>query len=169
MVLLGDHGTTETRAALVKSSGFRIGGGRKGPGVYFWARDSLSKGLAVSWHSVRLKNGRYAGDKSLRCVVISVEIHVDKDETINLNDQAIKSRLLSLYSDRINKNNDMYNACLEEFFSRIENRSGKKLKVIVSGIRPPKDCKYPEFYGLPNCYIVRNTSCIINIAYEEVA
>ncbi|MDD2468573.1 MAG: hypothetical protein PHI97_31740 [Desulfobulbus sp.] len=167
IVLEGSHGTTKSRADSIQATGFRMEGGRRGTGAYFWCEGAYAEYLAKSWWNFGLTKKIFKDDTDKTCSVISVQLQVQEDEFIDLEDKFLKNEIADLCLK-----NDLDSSAKDEeisgfydmFLSQLEKKLGKEFKVHESAVNTAGSTyfpKYPErILGPPHCYIVRDPNCI---------
>ncbi len=167
IVLQGSHGTTKSRADSIQTSGFKMGGGRRGTGAYFWCEGPFALYLAECWCKFGLAKNIYNDDKDKNCSVISVQLQVQDDEFIDLEDKFLKNEIANLclkHNLDASTKDEEISGFYDMFLSQLEEKLGKEFKVHESAVNTAGSTHFPKYpekvLGPPHCYIVRDSSCI---------
>jgi len=162
MDLKGTHGTTASCAEQIEKEGFKIFGGYRGTGIYFWRKNIYAEDLAIAWYLTSISQKHHSQDSDKRCTIISANISIDDDEFVSLESPNIKDNMAILfkklgYADHINAIK-----FYDEFFELLEMELDHSIKVVEIAYPAPRICQiYPrQTLSMPSCYIVRNADCI---------
>lgn len=172
MIYKGIHGTCRSISKSIENMGFTISRGRGGNGVYFWRDNQYSMMLAKCWYQQRLKEGRYLGESDMTYAGIRVQIDIPEDRFVDLELPEIKDRIGEI---TISKGIDSsvgskeIAALIDYFISKVEEKIGNSILMIMLRVAPPKDCnKYPfQVLGAPLSYVVRDSAVITILNIES--
>lgn len=178
----GSHGTCVSRAEEIKKKSFRLNPGIKGDGVYFWAyssNESLAKALAIGWWEKCNKDKVYAKESNTDCAVLGVSLVVEEAYCLNFEDLSVRESFINfcasilsrLEAKKGEKKEDKEAVAYDLFVKKIEEVSGKQIKVVKVKVPPPKKLNYPlsiAYLGSPLCYVVKDVDCIKNVWSMEV-
>jgi hypothetical protein len=160
----GSHGTSVTRAQRIQVSGFQLGTGRAGTGIYFWLGPYYIE-LAVGWYRFLASKNEFADDENPACAVIIVEVKAGEGEVLNLEDEELKNEIaLVVKKQGINPHNKTAVAKLyDSFIMRLEEKLQVRFKAIKIRVGIPLEFirDYPiSVIGAPMCCVARDTGCI---------
>ncbi len=164
----GLHGTSKMSAESIKHSGFHVGTGRAGPGVYFWVDGPLSRDLAEGWFE-QIKSKAFRNEANPQCAVIEAELECDDHEHLDLEMQKFKSQMMLLaVKHDVDLDNDEGSSILHAMvIKQLESELGTKIKILEVRVAPPKKELVPRYklkaYGAPLSYVVRDATCIVQI------
>src|SRR6185369_14052977 len=98
----GTHGTCKSHAIVISEKGFEMFNTQpiRGNGVYFWRDNAYGVELAISWYTKQFKKGEYSRQRFQTCSVIKADIKAEEDQTINLEDPAVKDLILKTIQDK---------------------------------------------------------------------
>lgn len=178
----GSHGTCVSRAEEIKRKSFRSSLGIKGGGVYFWAyssNESLAKALAIGWWEKCNKDKVYAKESNTGCAVLGVSLAVEEVDCLDFESLEVREAFVSFCKSIIDRlqckkgerKEDKEAAAYDFFVKKIEEVSGKQIKVVKVKVPPPNKINYPlsiAYLGSPLCYVVKDVDCIKNVRSMEV-
>jgi hypothetical protein len=161
----GSHGTSVTRAQRIQTTGFQLGSGRAGSGVYFWLGPYYIE-LAVGWYKYQASINEFDAYENSACAVIIVDVKTEDGEVLNLEDEELKNEIAVVVKKQgINPNNKAAVAKLyDSFIMKLEEKLQIKFKAIKIRVGiPPKEFirDYPiSIIGAPMCCVARDAGCI---------
>lgn len=181
LVLYGTHGTSRSKADLIRRQGFRLGLGRHGKGVYFWASTakkdadhSMAIELALSYASAMPHLYRTDNDstpKSLLCEIRTNDtnfLDIEEHSTSLLFRQYVQRHRDFLQNaangtekSRASKVADGFVLFMEEV-AKVTYDVIHTKTVVPDTLKPARNDKVSLWLGLAEagCYIVKNLSCI---------
>ena len=174
VVKKGTHGTSLTRANMIKASGvWYTSAGRAGTGAYFWAESPYAWALAVGWYREALEEGKFSRDANREGIVLFVNLTSDEKECLDLEDETLKNKMAELIIAKgpSGKVSDRRQAAFYDFFIR-ELEKDRKVKYALLRVKvaPPREVDYPlRVLGAPSCLVARSTNCITIVDRKEIA
>lgn len=158
----GSHGTSVLTSETIKNSGFNLGPGRAGTGVYFWAEGIQYIELAKEWFTYRKKNN-FIREPDPICAVIIAELKVQSTEYLNCEDTHFQTKIYEL-SVRLNinpKNNRQISNLYDRYLTELEESLGCTIKMLTIKAAPPPESNYPvQLIGVPLCCVARSVDII---------
>lgn len=186
MVLWGTHGTCRSNAEDIHTNGFIAKPGRIGVGAYFWAAvensaecRQLSHRLATKWATLAKAKGEYNGKALTEVTIVEVQVDVEEVEILGLDDPRLVYGLWSMLNKKLSElidrpftgewdnevnfkeHEDAMHGAIEAFILRLEERYGRKFKLVFKIQSCPKfnDPLLP-FIGNYSCFAIRDTEVI---------
>lgn len=166
----GSHGTSLKRYRKILDSGFSLGSGRAGSGIYFWVESPLYLELAKAWFRYAKSKGEYNPEIDPECIVIIAEVKASGTEYLDLEDIKFKNLIYELGLeqnvdfDNVRDVARLYNL----FISRMEQAAGCRIKMLTVRVAPPPDYKYPiKVIGAPLCCVARTQDCVTVKDYKS--
>lgn len=166
----GSHGTSLNRYRKILGSGFSLGSGRAGNGIYFWVESYLYLELAKAWFKYKNATGEYNDERKPECVVLIAEIKTNDTEYLDLEDMNFKNYIYQL---GLEQKIDFYNAkdvarLHNLFITKMEQKLGHLIKMLTIRVAPPRDYKYPIMaIGAPLCCVARTQDCVTVKDYKS--
>jgi len=160
----GSHGTSVTRAQRVHASGFHLGRGMRGTGVYFWTGPYYVE-LAIGWYNYQRSLNRYNADGEPGCAIIIAAISVGDMEVLDLEAEELRDEIaLTIKEQGLNTQNKREITELYDLFiKKIEQRLNITFKVVKVKVGIPTGF-FPDYpmnmIGAPLCCVVRDTTCV---------
>lgn len=159
----GCHGTTESRAASIAASGFRMSAsGFWGHGVYFFHESKGGIEDAYHWYefSHSCSPSPYCEDEDQRGVVVIAAIKVTKHQHLDLSDENFQARLEVIENARPQLTQQDLNNLRDSLITLYEEELGQQLKVCTASIPLPKRGHFFRPKKAACCIIVREDACI---------
>lgn len=177
LVLGGTHGTCVSRAQKIFNEGFIISCGKKGrigSGIYFWRKGIYARPLAIAWWYYRTSCNDYDRAEKQECAVIHVSLFLNENEYLNADDFSFNEMLAEFaIRKKLLLDEEGTSGLYDYVIGLVEEKLKTMFKVIEVRVTTPprKFCKfYPlKLIGTPNCYMVREPSCINILNIEENA
>lgn len=146
----------------IKNSGFNLGPGRAGAGVYFWAKGIQYIQLAKEWFAYKNRINFYRESNPI-CTVIIAEIKVRPTEYLNCEDTQFQTKIYEL-SVKLNidrKNYRLISNLYDRYIIELEKSLGCTIKMLTIKAAPPAESNYPiQIIGVPLCCVARAVDII---------
>lgn len=166
----GTHGTCKSRAIVISEKGFEMFNSQpiRGNGVYFWRDNTYGVELAMCWYKKQFSKGEYSREKLQTCSVIKADIKAEQDQTINMEDPAIKDIVLKTIQDKGVKSKHGICAVFDKYIEFVERGIKKKIQMVLTQVQAPESDIYPKAYiNTAYCYVVRQIDCISVTAIDH--
>lgn len=175
-IVQGSHGTCQTFADGIRSSGFQRKPGLRGGGIYFWRRSKYWQRFAKSWYHQRLDAGIYPDASG--CAVLIADLECAPAHYLDLADPDVRDRHAELISRMVGNSLDLQeiSRAYDFIFGQIEFEARSRIKVIRVEVPPPSK-QYTHYYnfkalGSVSCLIARDRDIIkkvVQLSDEETS
>lgn len=181
MILFGTHGTSKSKAQQILRTGFLLGKGRHGRGVYLWASTSEKDGvhetaIELAEHYVQCMPHLYRGDNDSSPSVLLCEVHTSPENFLDIEShyighafrEYVKKMRPFLNDTSKGSEKERASKVADDFVHLMEETAKVTYDVIHTktsvpeSLRPRPAAKVELWLGLAEagCYIVKRTNCL---------
>ena len=168
----GSHGTSRTNAKEIQRNGFKLGNGRVGKGIYFWAEQFKYLELAEYWWKQEFKKRKYKDQREPYCAILVVQIAIPEEEILDLEDRELKKRI-SILADKKNigfRDWDSIGKLYNGFVKLLEKDRKTEYNLLICRVAPPENIESVysiAISGAPEAYILKKNDYITDIVEKH--